>query len=366
MRISDFLFQKASARAIPLSVSFELSPVCNFSCKMCYVRKTEAQIRAEGKSLVPWEKWLELARELREAGTLFILLTGGEPFLYPNFRKLYEALHSMGFLIMINTNGTLIDEETMQWLKAMSPHRVNLTLYGASAETYGRLCGNPKGYERAMYALRALREAGIPTVINASMIPENAEDMEAIAAVGAELELNTHIGTYMFPPVRRNAEATDSRFTPEESAKMYMRRSLAQWGHETCMQHFCQFLQASREEATEDWGCNQAEYMRCRAGRCSFWISWDGIMSACGLIQFPKTFDAFNGTVLENWKELTQLVRSAEVLQGCRGCSLRDLCRPCVATVYAESGTVDEKAPYLCRLAECIKDEMSTYLEEHT
>ena len=47
--ISDYLFRKASARKIPLQGAFELSPVCNFSCKMCYLRKTLEQIAQSGK-----------------------------------------------------------------------------------------------------------------------------------------------------------------------------------------------------------------------------------------------------------------------------------------------------------------------------
>ena len=115
--ISDYLYQKASRMKIPLNGAFELSPVCNFSCKMCYVRKTPGQLQQEGKTLIPWQAWLELAGQCREAGTLYLLLTGGEPFLYPGFRSLYEALHKMGFLLSINTNGTLIDEQTVAWLK---------------------------------------------------------------------------------------------------------------------------------------------------------------------------------------------------------------------------------------------------------
>ncbi len=364
MRISEYLFQKASVRQIPLSVSMELSPVCNFACKMCYVRKTGAQIRAEGKRLATWEDWLRIAKELKEAGTLFLLLTGGEPFLYPNFRKLYEALHGMGFLLMINTNGTMIDEETMEWLKAMSPHRINLTLYGAGAETYGRICGNSAGFERAMKALIALKEAGIPTVINTSMIPENAEDMEAIMDIGKKLGLNTRVGTYMFPPVRRETEETDSRFTPQESARMYLRRAVAQWGHEVCTQQLCSLVDGMDTATADDWGSHREEYMRCRAGRCSFWISWDGTMSACGLMSYPKTYDAFQGDLLEKWKDLTALVRNTTVLQGCSGCSLREICKPCAATVYAEVGSTNEKAPYLCELAQCIKEEITAYLEE--
>ena len=77
MILSDYLYRKASQQKVPLMGTFELSPVCNFACKMCYVRKTMQQISREGKSLIPWEKWLDLAKQCREAGTLYLLLTGG-------------------------------------------------------------------------------------------------------------------------------------------------------------------------------------------------------------------------------------------------------------------------------------------------
>ena len=58
--VNDYLHQKASYNKIPLNGTFELSPVCNFRCKMCYVRRTPEQIRQAGKSLIPWQRWLEL------------------------------------------------------------------------------------------------------------------------------------------------------------------------------------------------------------------------------------------------------------------------------------------------------------------
>ncbi len=365
MLISDFLFRKASRERIPLNVTMELSPVCNFQCKMCYVRKTEAQIRREGKCLHTWEQWLELAKQLREAGTLYLLLTGGEPFLYPHFKELYTELHKMGFLIMINTNGTLIDDETLAWLKDMAPCRINLTLYGGSRETYGRICGNPRGYDKAMYALRSLKEAGIATVINASMIPENACDLEKIMTVGRELELNTRVSTYMFPPVRRDAEESDSRFTPEESADVFMRKVMFGMGEEARLDYFRKQVCPVSPEEGDNWGDHKEEYMRCRAGRSSFWISWDGTMCACGLMPFPKTFYAFDGKMLEHWYELNAAVRFETVLSACAGCKMRNVCRPCVATVYAESGDIEGKVPYLCQLAQCTTERIENYLKEH-
>lgn len=358
--ISDYLYAKASKNKVPLSGGFELSPVCNFRCKMCYIRKTAEQIKKEGRELIPWQKWLSLAQQCKEAGTLYLLLTGGEPFLYPGFRELYTELHKMGFLLSMNTNGSLIDEDTMVWLKQYAPTRMNVTLYGASRETYGKLCGNPDGFDKTIRAIHLLKEAGIPIVINASMIPENADDMEKIMEIGRSLELNTRVSTYMFPPVRRDREESDSRFTPEEASQMFMRRRRFYFSE----QELEDMLRKEREaREQDDWGA-QDEHMRCRAGRSSFWVSWEGKMSACGLFPFPMEFNAFQDSFLDSWLTLTDSVRCATVLEKCRNCKLREICTPCAATVHAECGDVNGKAEYLCQTAECIEKEIIAFLEE--
>lgn len=358
--ISDYLYAKASKSKVPLGGGFELTPVCNFRCKMCYVRKTPEQLKKEGRELIPWQRWLSLAQQCKEAGTLYLLLTGGEPFLYPGFRELYTELHKMGFLLSVNTNASLIDEEVMIWLKQYAPTRMNVTLYGASRETYGRLCGNPDGFDRAMGAIHLLKDAGIPVVINASMIPENADDMEKIMEIGRSLELNTRVSTYMFPPVRREREESDSRFTPEKAAEMFMRRSRFYFSAQQ-LEDMLRRERAAREQ--DDWGA-QSEHMRCRAGRCSFWVSWEGKLTACGLFSFPQGFDAFREPFAGSWQKLTESVRCATVLEKCRSCKLREICTPCAATVYAECGDVNGKAEYLCQTAECIEEKILAFLEE--
>ena len=285
---------------------------------------------------------------------LYLLLTGGEPFLYPGFRELYEALHEMGILLAINSNGTLIDEETVAWLKEKAPHRVNITLYGASRETHARVCGNASGFDKAARAIDLLKDAGIPVVINASMIPENQEDLEKIIAFGQERGPNARVATYMFPPAKREREQGDSRFSPEVSAKAFLRKA-------RCMSDedgYRKFLKDRLAEGTlpvqEDWGV-QEEQMRCRAGRSSFWISWDGAMTACGVMDFPVTVYPFEKGFRESWLELTDTVRSRTVLKECAGCPQKELCKPCVAMLVTETGDPDKRAPYLCQVAHTLE-----------
>lgn len=74
--IKDRLYKQASKERVPLTGAFELSPLCNFRCRMCYVRKTAEEAEQEG-GIRPFEFWLDVARQAKEAGTVFPLLTGG-------------------------------------------------------------------------------------------------------------------------------------------------------------------------------------------------------------------------------------------------------------------------------------------------
>lgn len=104
-RLTQYLFDRASRTLTPLSGTFELSPVCNLACKMCYVRKTPGEVAASPRPPVGLIQWLSIAEQARDAGMLYLLLTGGEPFLWQDFWPLYERLSTMGFLISINSNG---------------------------------------------------------------------------------------------------------------------------------------------------------------------------------------------------------------------------------------------------------------------
>ena len=359
--ISEQLYRKASRNKIPHDGTFDLSPICNFKFKMCYVRQTQEQIGASGKRLRTWEEWLQLARKCKEAGMLYLLLTGGEPFLYPDFKKLYLELHKMGLLISINTNGTMINEKVLEWLKEYPPHRVNITLYGIADETYERVCGNGKSCEKVKNAIRLLKEVGIGVVINASMIPENAEDLKGIIEYGKANGIPTRVSTYMFPPARREREERDSRLSPEESARIYMEKYRCYMESEELHKYITYKLSTVKcDDERSQKGCDirRDGNMRCRAGRSTFWVSWEGTMTACGMMPFPIEEHPFENDFYECWMELTNKVRDSKVLSECVNCAKKEICEPCAAILYSETGTTDEKAPYLCKLSECIIKEM--------
>ena len=118
--LSTHLHYVGRKRGLPISGTFELTARCNFNCPMCYVHLQQDDIDARGKELTA-QQWIELGRQAKDAGMVFLLLTGGEPFVRKDFFEIYDALKQMGLLISINSNGSMLKGEIMEKLLANPP-----------------------------------------------------------------------------------------------------------------------------------------------------------------------------------------------------------------------------------------------------
>lgn len=365
MGIKDRLFWKASADRVPLHGAFELSPICNLSCRMCYARRTEAEVAASG-GLLTAEQWLSIAREAVEQGMLFLLLTGGEPFLYPGFRELYENLQKMGLMISINSNGTLLDRPTVTWLSKNSPLRVNVTIYGASRESYASLCGSADAFDRVKEGISLLREAHIPVRLNVSLTPQNGHEFEAIYLLSKEWGVPLVAATYMFPPARRPSfrAGIANRLTPQEAARMrveyeYLTMDRASFLRQAERAQKLSSAKTGRDPVLcDEGGCK----MQCRAGRASFWAAWDGRMNMCGMIDSPSA-DLLKDGFEKSWQQITRATNAVRFSAPCADCEKRELCHPCAAMSWCETGAFAGRPQYLCELADSLVQQYADKLK---
>lgn len=352
-QLTDYLYSRADGLRLPLSGTFELSPVCNFDCRMCYVRKSPKEVRESPRPILTLEDWRRIAREAKDAGMLYLLLTGGEPLLWPDFWTLYEELIDMGFLVSINTNGSLIDEAAVARFRRKPPLRLNITLYGAGDETYRALCGVGGVHHRVDRAVRMLQEAGILVKLNCSLTPQNAADLDAIIDYAKERNTVLSVATYMFPPVRRDPDriGENERFTPEESARHllhYLRRDRGEEAYQG-------YLNALRNGVTEPPGLDEGCYdpidgrVRCRAGKSSFWVTWDGWMLGCGMMSQPRA-DLKALAFADAWNRITDAFGAMRLSGVCETCPNLRVCHPCAASAYAETGSTEGIPRYMCHV----------------
>ena len=169
------LFAKAARNRIPLYGVLELLPLCNLNCDMCYVHLSKQEMQSQG-GLRSVDEWISFAHQMKDAGTLFLLLTGGEPLLFPQFKELYCALKDMGMILTLNTNGTLINEEWAEFFAKNKPRRINITLYGSKNETYENLCHMKDGFDKTIRGIELLKKYKIDVKINGSLVKKNFHD----------------------------------------------------------------------------------------------------------------------------------------------------------------------------------------------
>ena len=113
---STYIHAKGAALGIPVAGNFELTARCNFGCKMCYVHDSD------GTDELSADQWIEIGRQAVEKGMVFLLLTGGEPFLRKDFKEIYYCLY---FLFRFTGTNFYIKAH---WSSIFSFSYINMTI----------------------------------------------------------------------------------------------------------------------------------------------------------------------------------------------------------------------------------------------
>ncbi len=362
-KIQDALFRKAGLAHMPLQGTFELTPCCTMDCRMCYIRMTREEADRLGKEHSA-KDWIQLAQQAREAGMLYLLLTGGEPLLHREFRRIYEELCRMGFIVSINSNATLIDETFIQWFRKLPPNRINVTLYGGSNETYEKLCRFPGGFDRVTKAILLMKDAGINIKLNATISNLNVQDYDKIIEFSQMHELPLDLVTYLYPPTRRADEHSDiHRLPPEEAARIYLEAQRARRGDNFFLRNAEAFFVKLKKETEQAKHGEKSRSMSCRGGRSTFWVTWDGKMGGCPVFGGTDC-NPFRQGFAAAWEE-TQRQRTEFLYPvKCAGCEKRFFCISCPAAHFAETGKCETVGEYLCEYADCYIQEMDRIMGE--
>lgn len=343
--VKQFVFRKGGSKGIPVSGTFELTSRCNFRCKMCYVQMTPEEQQAFGRELTT-QQWLDIARQAVDQGMIYLLITGGEPLLRPDFVQIYTACVQMGVVVSVNTNGSLLTPEIVECFRNHPPERVNVTLYGASPCRYASVCGNEGGYEKSLRGISMLKEAGIRISLNTTFIQENRPDMQALVAFAKEENIPIRTAAYLFPPVRNGREEPHDNLSAEEMGILG-----ARFDHmtmdDTQRQKRLKAIDHCLSQNVADKQ-PQSRQASCMAGRGAFWVSWNGNMYSCGMLSHEGT-SLLEADFPEAWRRTRETVKTLCLPAECSVCQYSKLCPSCAAISQCVHGRQGKLVPYLCR-----------------
>ena len=155
---------------------FYLTSYCNLNCIHCwlspaYINKDKAPTEA------PFETLKDIIDQALPLGLRSIKVTGGEPFLSKNIFKLisYAAKKKLG--VIIETNGTLINDSKARFLKENNVKVVSISLDGPNKKIHEALRG-ANSFEKAVAGIKLLKEYGINLQVIMSIYKNNIKYVE--------------------------------------------------------------------------------------------------------------------------------------------------------------------------------------------
>lgn len=345
--IEENLCNWATLKKQPIGGSLELLPLCNMNCDMCYVRLSPEQVKRKG-AILSGKEWISLAEQMKESGVLFLLLTGGEPFLHPDFQEIYLHFYKMGMVLTINTNGTLITKELAEFLGKYRPRRVNVTLYGGSDETYEKLCHNPNGLTQTLNGIKLLQKYNVDVKLNGSLVKGNCQDIDNIIRISNELGLYLKVDTYMYPVSRERdgGFCSSTRLSAKEAAYYDVEIHKMQLSSEDFKMYCKEVLDLINSPDAD----NELRVM-CRAGRSSFMINWQGNMQPCSMVSVPS-LNVFEYGFWNSWQNMTKIIDKIRFGNACASCKKRKFCQVCMGSTISETGRIEGTPQYLCEYIE--------------
>lgn len=346
------LWKRIEGQRVLLDFELELTARCNNDCRHCYIALPAGDAAVKSQELA-LDEIRRIATEAVAMGAVWCLVTGGEPLLRDDFEEVYIMLKRLGLLVSVFTNACLVTTRHVELLRKYPPRDIEVTMYGATPETYERVTRRPGSFAAFERGLALLLGSGVKVRLKAMALRSNVHELPEIARFCRARTKDL----YRFDPLlhlrydgdlARNDAIRAERLSPAEVV------AIERADHErfAALQRGCDKLVTPTVSQTA------CDYLfHCGAGNRGFAVSYDGKFRLCSSLWRPDTvYDLRHGALREAWEQVVPRVRDLrspdpEFLSRCRICPLINLCMWCPARAHLETGRMDAYVDYFCRVA---------------
>lgn len=345
-RIMNYFNLKAREKGIPFVGTFELTPLCNLDCKMCYVHLTREQMG--GAEHLTTEDWKSLMAQAIDAGMRKARLTGGECLIYPGFDELYLYLHSRGVEVMVLTNGVLLDEARIDFFRKHPPCEIQVTLYGSDEDAYERVTGR-RMFRRVWENLKRANQAELPLTIAITPSRFMEADADALLDRAEELGLPYNINFGLFDA--RDDTGRQSGLDMDASLELYIRL----YKRKRARQGIALTPMDERELPSPSTAADPRKGVRCAAGRSMFEIDWTGSMFGCTNLRSVQAEPLETGFA-PAWQAIRAGVREVAIPSECGSCVYAPICVVCPAAHEQDGSTAHCNTVYCKRVQRMVAE----------
>ena len=326
---------RARRDRIPISGVLELTSRCNLRCRHCYLGSQDAR-HSRHEQEMDTDAVKASLREWADAGCLYLLITGGDPLLRPDFSEIYRTARELGLVVTVFCNGTLIDASLIRLFQELPPRRVEVSLYGATRETYELVTQVPGSHDKAWAGIRRLLDGGVRVWLKTVVLTLNEHELDAMEEQANTIGVPFRTDAALIPCLTAD-EATplDFRVAPDRVIAHEMKNSKQRKRWQD---------QVEKSTALPE----RSELYGCGAGATAFHSSPSGELSPC-LVASRYRVSPAGRPFRELWdhelNEIQKRVKTPgrEHLSG----GLRGACTSCPAANYLETGDEGQESDYV-------------------
>ena len=335
--------QRTGKKRVPTEVSIELTHRCPLDCQHCYnnLPMADKTARSSELTLVEYQRLLD---EMAEAGTFWVLFTGGEIFARADFLDIYAYAKSKGFLITLFTNGTMLTERIANYLAEYRPFAIEITMYGATRATYEALTQIPGSYDRCIRGIRLLLDRKLPLKLKTVPTTINRHEVYEMQRMAQEdFGVDFKFDTLVNPRTDCSQSPLAIRLTPEDAVALDF--------HEPRRYAEYQKLVGS-ELALPASNSTVKNVYNCGGGVTSCAIDPYGQITIC-VLSHQESYDWRSGSFGQGWDDFLGRVRGRKKTHAtkCDSCRIHTLCGSCAATSELEKGDAESPVEFMCQVA---------------
>jgi len=143
------LMKKYRLRKLLIKPTF----ACNASCKNCIYRR-ELYNKLRKEDLLTFDDWKRILKEAYQLGVKLFIISGGEPTLYPRLPELIEIGRSYGWIVKLNSNGSMITPEYAETLIRAGLNFITISLYAPHQEINTQMRGTNQLWMKTTSAIK--------------------------------------------------------------------------------------------------------------------------------------------------------------------------------------------------------------------
>ncbi|OGK96015.1 MAG: hypothetical protein A3I14_09510 [Candidatus Rokubacteria bacterium RIFCSPLOWO2_02_FULL_73_56] len=171
------------------SVSWNLTQRCNLECAHCYL---SAHAGADPRGELSTDECRRVIDEIALVNpNVFLILTGGEPFLRRDLFEIAAYAAEKRFTTVLGTNGVLLREREATLMRRHGVLGASISLDSTDARKHDAFRRLPGAWEGAVRATRVLNDAGLDFSLHMSVTDWNVDEVPAMIdlakALGAKV-----------------------------------------------------------------------------------------------------------------------------------------------------------------------------------